>query len=77
MQEREATDRRQQNVQAVWRRSRACATGECVEVAALPDGVALRNSRSPGVALTFTTTEWREFLRGAKAGDFDDVLGAD
>jgi hypothetical protein len=47
-----------------------------VEVAALADGVALRSSRSPDVVLTFTKTEWREFLRGIEAGDFDGVLGA-
>lgn len=76
MQEREVTNRRQLNAQAVWRRSRACANGECVEVAALADGVALRSSRSPDVVLTFTKTEWREFLRGIEAGDFDGVLGA-
>jgi Domain of unknown function (DUF397) len=46
-----------------------------VEVAALAGEVAVRNSRSPDVVLTFTKTEWRDFLRGAKAGEFDDVLG--
>jgi hypothetical protein len=69
--------RRQPNAQAVWRRPRACATSECVEVAALDGEVAVRSSRSPDVVLTFTKTEWREFLRGAKAGDFDDVVGAE
>jgi hypothetical protein len=48
-----------------------------VEVAALAGEVAVRSSRSPDVVLTFTKTEWREFLRGAKAGDFDDVVGAE
>jgi hypothetical protein len=65
--------RRQRNAQAVWRKSRACATSECVEVATLADGVAVRGSRSPDVVLTFTKAEWRAFLLGAKAGDFDDV----
>jgi hypothetical protein len=68
--------RRQRNVQAVWRRSRACANTECVEVAALAGEVAMRSSQSPDLVLTFTKAEWREFLRGAKAGDFDDLLGA-
>jgi hypothetical protein len=67
--------RRQQHAQAVWRRPRACATSECVEVAALTGEVAVRSSLSPDVVLTFTKAEWREFLRGAKAGDFDDLLG--
>ena len=68
--------RRDRNAQSVWRRSRTCATGECVEVAPLAGEVAVRNSRSPDVVLTFTKTEWREFLRGAKAGDFDDLAPA-
>jgi Domain of unknown function (DUF397) len=68
--------RRQRNPQAVWRRPRACANTECVEVAALAGEVAVRSSQSPDVILTFTKAEWREFLLGAKAGDFDDVLGA-
>jgi Domain of unknown function (DUF397) len=68
--------RRQQDAQAAWRRPRACANTECVEVAALAGQVAVRSSQSPDVVLTFTRAEWREFLRGVKAGDFDDVLGA-
>lgn len=67
--------RRQRNEQAVWRRPRACANSECAEVAALAGEVAMRSSQSPDVVLTFTKAEWREFLRGVKAGDFDDVLG--
>ena len=67
--------RRQRNAQAVWRRSRACASTECVEVAALADEVAMRSSQSPDVVLTFTKAEWGAFLHGVKAGDFDDVLG--
>jgi len=66
----------QQDAQAVWRRPRGCANSECVEVAALAGEVAVRSSQSPDVILTFTKAEWREFLLGAKAGDFDDVLGA-
>jgi hypothetical protein len=68
--------RRQQNAEAVWRRSRACANSECVEVAALAGGVAVRGSQIPDVVLTFTKAEWGAFLRGVKAGDFDDVCGA-
>jgi Domain of unknown function (DUF397) len=48
-----------------------------VEVAALAGEVAMRSSRSPDVLLTFTKTEWGEFLRGAKAGDFDDLVAAE
>jgi hypothetical protein len=69
------TKRSQQNAQAAWRRSRACANTECVEVAALAGEVAMRSSQSPNVILTFTEAEWRQFVLGVKAGDFDDVLG--
>lgn len=69
--------RRQQNGQAVWRKARACATSECVEVAGLAGGVAVRGTRIPDVVLTFTKAEWGAFLRGVKAGDFDDVAPAE
>jgi hypothetical protein len=69
--------RRQQNAQGVWRRSRACANTECVEVAGLAGGVAVRGSRIPDVVLMFTKAEWGAFLRGVKAGDFDDVAPAE
>ena len=71
------TEQRQQDAQAVWRRARGCANTECVEVAALGGEVAMRSSQSPDVAVTYTDAEWRVFLRGVKAGDFDDVVGAE
>lgn len=47
--------------------------GNCVEVAALPDGGrALRDSKNPhGPALVFTLDEWQAFIAGATAGEFD------
>ncbi|MFG2116634.1 DUF397 domain-containing protein [Streptomyces sp. NPDC048718] len=57
-----------------WRKASASVgMGECVEVAALGKGeIALRNSRFPsGPALVFTPQEWRAFLAGAKAEEFD------
>lgn len=58
-----------------WRRSRACVGGECVEVARLGDGVAVRQNRGhlPGI-LYYSTDEWLAFVHGVKAGDFDDLL---
>lgn len=45
--------------------------GNCVEVALLADGVAMRNSRDPdGPALLFTWAEWNAFLGGARDGEF-------
>lgn len=57
-----------------WRKASASiGAGECVEAAGLGGGaVALRNSRFPmGPALVFTSEEWRAFLKGAKADEFD------
>jgi hypothetical protein len=48
------------------------SNGNCVEVAALPDGtIGLRNSRDPGgPVLRFTPAEWHAFLGGAVNGEF-------
>lgn len=61
---------------AAWRKSSySNASGNCVEAAALADGtVAVRNSNNPdsGVAF-FTPAEIDAFLKGVKAGEFDDL----
>ena len=60
-----------------WRKSKwSNPSGNCVEVAALPDGdVAVRNSRHPaGPALVYTRAEISAFLAGAKDGEFDDLM---
>ena len=60
-----------------WRKSTASnPNGDCVELAPLPaGGVAVRNSRAPGgTALIYTRAEIEAFLRGAKAGEFDDLV---
>ena len=59
-----------------WRKSTASnPNGDCVELAPLPSGeVAVRNSRGPGgSALVYTRAEIAAFVRGAKAGEFDDL----
>ncbi len=49
--------------------------GNCVEIAALPDGGrAIRDSKNPhGPALVFTTDEFTAFVRGAAAGEFTQL----
>lgn len=61
----------------IWRKSRySNPSGNCVEVAGLPDGgVAVRNSRHPnGPALIYTRAEIAAFIHGAKDGEFDNLI---
>jgi hypothetical protein len=61
---------------ARWRKSLASnPSGNCVEIAALPDGqVAMRNSRHPsGPALVYTNAEIVAFIAGIRNGEFDDL----
>jgi hypothetical protein len=57
-----------------WRKSSHSSDGgQCVETAVLPDHrVAVRDSKHPDEAiLVYTPAEWRAFIAGAKAGEFD------
>lgn len=58
---------------AQWRKATASqGNGECVEVAFVPNAVAMRDSKDPqGPVLAFTPKEWDAFLSGAKDGEFD------
>ncbi|MCX9190872.1 DUF397 domain-containing protein [Carbonactinospora thermoautotrophica] len=60
---------------AAWRKSsRSGPSGQCVEVAPIKGLIALRDSKSPhGPALLHTPAEWRAFLAGVQAGEFDDL----
>jgi hypothetical protein len=51
-------------------KSSACDSASCLEVGHF-DGVTVRNSKEPDIHVVFTTEEWRLFLLGAKAGEFD------
>jgi hypothetical protein len=62
---------------AAWKKATfSNPTGNCVELARLPDGkIAVRNSRHPsGPALVYERAEIDAFVRGAKAGEFDGML---
>jgi hypothetical protein len=60
--------------QLAWRKSSHSngAGGECVEVASLRSGVAVRDSKGPtGPVLTFALSLWDAFLHDVKAGQHD------
>jgi len=61
-----------------WQKSRRSnPSGNCVELASLPGGrqIAVRNSRDPeGPALVYTVDEIAAFIRGARDGDFDNLI---
>lgn len=59
---------------AVWRKASASSNnGGCLEVALLDGMVAVRDSKHPDKPPhLFTRREFRFFLDGAKAGEFDD-----
>ncbi len=52
--------------------SRYSGGGNCVEVARGAEGVVVvQDSKDRGRHLSFTPMEWRAFMRGVKAGEFD------
>lgn len=56
-----------------WNKSsRSGAGNNCVEVADLDVGRAVRDSKNPtGPALRFTAAQWSAFTSGVRAGEFD------
>jgi hypothetical protein len=58
---------------AAWRKSiRSGGQGQCVEVADLPDVVAVRDSKNPaGPVLAFPRAAWRTFSDRVKAAQYD------
>jgi Domain of unknown function (DUF397) len=58
----------------VWHTSRTCDGGVCVGVARRGEIVLIGNTTNPdGPVCEFTAIEWRQFLAGAKLGDFDEI----
>lgn len=65
---------------ATWRKSSfsgdgGTGGGNCVEVAPLDGGtIAVRDSKNPDAgALRFTRAEMSAWIKGCKAGEFDDL----
>jgi hypothetical protein len=60
-----------------WRKSsRSAGAGACVEVAEVPGGVAVRDSKDPdGPTLRFAEQSWRAFVGAVRAGSFDPPRG--
>ncbi|MCA1671029.1 MAG: DUF397 domain-containing protein [Actinobacteria bacterium] len=64
---------------AAWRTSSFTGAGngggQCVEVAALPDGrIAVRDSKRPdGAVLLFTRAEMAAWINGVNNDEFDDL----
>jgi len=57
-----------------WRVSRTCDAGACIKVARKGEVVLIGNTSSQDGPLSeFTVDEWRQFLAGAKLGDFDGI----
>jgi len=59
-----------------WRAASACGSQNCVQVAAFDDAgsVAVRDSKDPdGAMLVYSASEWKNFITGAKSGEFDNL----
>lgn len=56
-----------------WRKSSfSSEQTNCVEFRRVADGVEVRNSKRPDAGtVAYTDSEWKAFLAGAKAGEFD------
>lgn len=55
-----------------WRRSSACASGNCVEAARFAGRVLVRDAKNPDqTPLSFDEDEWTAFVEGVKKGEFD------
>jgi hypothetical protein len=55
-----------------WRRASRCTNSGCVEVAMNGVDIVVRDSKRPdSPVLTYSREEWRVFVSGVKAGEFD------
>lgn len=54
--------------------SRSIGANACIELALDGDRIMLRDSKCPGIQLSYTHAEIDAFLYGAKNGEFDHLL---
>ncbi|GIJ63224.1 DUF397 domain-containing protein [Virgisporangium aurantiacum] len=56
-----------------WIQSSKCTNGAdlCLQMAAEPDRVSVRGTTTPHVELDLTYDQWRTFVAGVVAGEFD------
>ena len=55
-----------------WKSSYSGDYGDCVEVTAMPDGAAVRDSKAPDAGrVRVSDSGWRSFLSQVKAGRYD------
>ena len=56
----------------IWRKSSYSNTTGCVEIACLENHVLVRDSKNPsGPILRYSLLEWKAFLSGVTAGEFE------
>lgn len=52
-----------------FKSSHSADSAACLEVAVLPDGIAVRDSKDPsGPILTFSLDGWRSFIQATRRG---------
>jgi Domain of unknown function (DUF397) len=59
----------------IWQKSSfSQGNVECVELAAIADGILMRESDDPETVVTTSRDKLRAFVLGVKAGEFDHLI---
>lgn len=59
----------------LWRKSERSGLANCVEVAFIGGMIGIRDSKDTAQSVQlYTRDEWRAFVGGIKAGEFDDLV---
>lgn len=57
-----------------WRKSSICGSSDdCAEVACIDGTIAVRDSKSPGMVLRISPSDWKNFLKAIKSGSVDSI----